>query len=203
MPERFTGGFVQTNAYLVRSADNSPIVIDAPAGTAAWLESKGIVPAALLLTHQHYDHVEDAAALAAMGARVFAWKPHSPGLTLQDLMRSVGFPVKIEPFPVDVVLEGREVLEIGGSDIGLAHVPGHSSDSVTFHFPEVAELYAGDTLFEGSIGRTDLPGGNHELLLEGIRRKLFPLPPETRVFPGHGPASSIGAERAANPFLRG
>lgn len=201
MPERFTGGFVQTNAYLVSTADGSSVVIDAPAGTASWLKSLGVVPTALLLTHQHYDHVEDAAAVSAMGAKVHAWAPYSPALTLQDLMRSVGFPVSVAPFTVDEVLAESASVEIGGSHITLAHVPGHSADSLTYFFSEKNELYAGDTLFKGSIGRTDLPGGDHQLLLDGIRTKLFVLPPEARVFPGHGQATSIGAERAGNPFL--
>lgn len=203
MPERFTGGFVQTNAYLIKTADGSSVVVDAPAGTASWLKTQGVTPSALLLTHQHYDHVEDAAAIAAMGAKIYAWAPYSPALTLQDMMRSVGFPVSVAPFSVDEVVADSETIEIGGSLVAMSHVPGHSTDSVTYFFGDKNELYAGDTLFEGSIGRTDLPGGNHQLLLDGIRRKLFSLPAEAQVFPGHGRATSIGAERAGNPFLRG
>jgi glyoxylase-like metal-dependent hydrolase (beta-lactamase superfamily II) len=82
----------------------------------------------------------------------------------------------------------------------LAHVPGHAVDSVTFYLREAGELYSGDTLFAGSIGRADLPGGDPELLIDGIRGKLFALPEATVVYPGHGPATSIGAERAANPY---
>lgn len=200
MPDCFTGGFVQTNGYLFQTPDGSWIAVDAPAGMAGWLGRRGIVPAVLLLTHQHYDHVEDAAAVAAMGAKVYAWRPYSTELTLEEMMRSYGMPVVVPPFPVDVLLEGLDGLEIGGCRIALAHVPGHAIDSVTFHLPEAGELFSGDTLFAGSIGRADLPGGDPELLIDGIREKLFALPESTRVYPGHGPATTIGGERAANPY---
>jgi glyoxylase-like metal-dependent hydrolase (beta-lactamase superfamily II) len=200
MPDCFTGGFVQTHGYLFQAPDGSWIAVDAPAGMAEWLRGRGVVPAALLLTHQHYDHVEDAAAVAVMGAKVHAWLPYSSELTLEAMMRAYGMPVEVPPFPVDVLLEGRDVLEIGGCRLDLAHVPGHAVDSVTFYRPDAGELFAGDTLFEGSIGRADLPGGDPALLIDGIRGKLFSLPEATRVYPGHGEATSIGAERAGNPY---
>lgn len=201
MPDCFTGGFVQTNGYLLETPDGGHLLIDAPQGIAEWLEVRGIRPAALLLTHQHYDHVEDAAAVAAMGAKVHAWVPFSPGLTLEDLVRSLGMPVIVPPYEVDEILEGRAELTFGGLRMELAHVPGHSPESVTFFLPERGELYCGDTLMAGGLGRGDLPGGNSALLIDGIRGKLFALPNETRVFPGHGPATRIGAERAGNPYV--
>ncbi|WP_193214148.1 MBL fold metallo-hydrolase [Luteolibacter marinus] len=200
MPECFTGGFVQTNGYLFQTPDASWIAVDAPRGMAAWLTSRNIRPAALLLTHQHYDHVEDAAAVAALGATVHAWAPYSTELTLEAMMRSYGMPVEVPPYPVDVLLEGTSSLEIGGQAMALAHVPGHSPDSVTFFLADKGEVYSGDTLFEGSIGRADLPRGNPAQLIDGIRGKLFALPEPTAVFPGHGPATTIGAERAGNPY---
>jgi len=201
MPDCFTGGFVQTNGYLLETPDGGHILIDAPQGIAAWLEQKGIRPAALLLTHQHYDHVEDAAAVAAMGVKIHAWAPYSTALTLEERVRSWGMPIHVEPYTVDEILEGRTELELGGLKMDLAHVPGHAPDSVTFFAPETGELYSGDTLFAGSIGRADLPGGNMAQLVDGIRAKLFCLPPATEVFPGHGPATTIGAERAENPYV--
>ncbi|TAE74123.1 MAG: MBL fold metallo-hydrolase [Verrucomicrobia bacterium] len=200
MPACFTGGFVQTNGYLVTCPDGTSIVIDAPKGLADWLRRQGILPTALLLTHQHYDHVEDAAELAAMGAKIHAWAPYSTELTLENLMRAHGMPIAVTPYTVDVLLEGSEVLELGGLRLELAHVPGHSTDSVTFFSPERGDLYPGDTLFAGSVGRADLPGGNASQLIDGIRRKLFVLPSSTRVFPGHGPSTRIDTERAENPY---
>lgn len=201
MPESFTGGFVQTNAYLVETPDGGHVLIDAPMGVAEWLGQKGIRPAALLLTHQHYDHVEDAAAVAALGVKIHAFAPYSTVLTLEERVRSWGLPIQVPPYQVDEILEGHRDLEIGGLKMQLAHVPGHSPDSITFALPDRGELYAGDTLFAGSIGRADLPGGNMGQLVDGIREKLFALPDETRVFPGHGPATTVGAERAENPYV--
>lgn len=201
MPECFTGGFVQTNAYLVETPDGGHLLIDAPMGVAEWLKQKGITPAALLLTHQHYDHVEDAAAVAAMGVKIHAFAPYSTALTLEERVRDWGLPIQVPPYTVDELLEGRPSVEVGGATLKIAHVPGHSTDSVTFYLAGKGELYAGDTLFQGSIGRADLPGGNMAQLVDGIREKLFALPEETRVFPGHGPATAIGAERAENPYV--
>lgn len=201
MPESFTGGFVQTNAYLIETPDGGHVLIDAPMGVAEWLQRKEIRPVALLLTHQHYDHVEDAAAVAAMGVRIHAFAPYSTVLTLEERVRAWGLPIQVQPYTVDELLEGRTDLEIGGLKMQLAHVPGHSPDSVTFYLPDRGELYAGDTLFAESIGRADLPGGNMPQLVDGIRTKLFALADETRVFPGHGPTTTIGAERAGNPYV--
>lgn len=201
MPDCFTGGFVQTNGYLIQTADGGHVLVDAPQGVAEWLGARGVKPVALLLTHQHYDHVEDAAAVAAMGAKIHAWWPYSTELTLEERVRSWGMPIHVEPYAVDELLEGRERLEIGGLSFELAHVPGHAPDSVTFHHAKSGELYSGDTLFAGSIGRADLPGGNMGQLVDGIRGKLFVLPDGTRVYPGHGPATTIGAERAGNPYV--
>lgn len=203
MPDCFTGGFVQTNGYLQRLPDGSQALIDAPAGIAAWLKAQGVTPVALLLTHQHYDHVEDAAAVAAMGVPVYAWAPYAKALTLEEMVQAMGLPVVVEPYSVDHLLEGKDHLELGGGRIGLSHVPGHAPDSVTFHFPADGRLFSGDTLFAGGIGRTDLPGGSYPTLLAGIRGKLYTLPETTGVFPGHGPATTIGEERAHNDFVRG
>jgi glyoxylase-like metal-dependent hydrolase (beta-lactamase superfamily II) len=200
MPDCFTGGFVQTNGYLLETPGGGHVLIDAPEGVAAWLRARGIVPANLLLTHQHYDHVADVAELAALGARVHAFAPHSPALTLEEWMQRFGMAVEVPPYRVAELLEGRGSLELDGLHFELAHVPGHSPDSVTFHLPGSGELFSGDTLFSGSIGRADLPGGDPGLLIDGIRGKLFALPADTRVFPGHGPATTLGRERASNPY---
>ena len=102
---------------------------------------------------------------------------------------------------IDSVLDLGRVLHLAGLDFSLAHVPGHAADSVTFYLPSEGLLFSGDTLFAGSIGRTDLPGGSTQRLLEGIDRHLLTLPDETKVLSGHGPATTIGRERRGNPFL--
>ena len=196
----FTGGLVQTNGYLIE-APSGHLLIDAPAGVLAWMEFKGIHPTDVLLTHQHYDHVEDVAVLRRAGARIHAFAEYSPQLTLEKHARSWGMPITIQPYEVHHLLKVDEILKIHGFEIEMAHVPGHSPDSVTFHFREEGVVFSGDTLFARSVGRFDLPGGDGELLLDGIARHLLTLPPDTRVFPGHGPSTTIGKELKANPYL--
>ena len=196
----YTGGFVQTNGYVVPLADGGVCVIDAPAGIAEWLGSRGLRATHLLITHQHYDHVEDAAALQAAGARLYAWSPYSTRLTLEDFGRNWGLP-QVAPFTVDEVLDGCPAVELPGMVFALAHVPGHAVDAVNFHDASGGRVFCGDTVFAGSIGRTDLPGGNHGQLLEGIAREVMSLPPETRLFPGHGPETSVRREARSNPYL--
>lgn len=198
----FTGGFVQTNAYLVESPDGN-FLVDAPEGSAKWVTGLGVRVDDVLLTHQHYDHVTDAAAIAGLGARLHAFSEYSPELTLETKARAWGMPISVTPFQVDQRLMVGEVLRLAGVEILMAHVPGHSLDSVTFYVKSEGVLFSGDTLFQGSVGRTDLPGGSTEQLLAGIERHLMKLPPETRVLPGHGGETSIGLEVRTNPYLRG
>jgi glyoxylase-like metal-dependent hydrolase (beta-lactamase superfamily II) len=118
-----------------------------------------------------------------------------------ELFRSFGLMVNVRHVPATLYTEEGAGQEILGEPADLFHVPGHHPASLCLHFPGRGELYAGDTLFAGSIGRTDLPDGDHALLLRGIREKLFPLPDDTEVFPGHGPATTIGREKRTNPYL--
>lgn len=196
-----TGGFTQTNAYLIETPDGN-LLIDAPEGVAAWLDHKGVRVDDVLLTHQHYDHVLDAAALQGGGARLHAFAPYSTELTLEEAARAWGMPISVKPYQIDSLFETGHPLRLAGLEIPIAHVPGHATDGVIFHLPAHGLVFSGDTLFAGSIGRTDLPGGSTRQLLDGIARHLLTLPPETRVFSGHGPATTIGGELSENPFLK-
>jgi glyoxylase-like metal-dependent hydrolase (beta-lactamase superfamily II) len=197
----FTGGLAQTNGYLLETSATA-LAVDAPEGIAAWLQRQGKPVSHLLLTHQHFDHCQDAAALQRAGTRVLAFAPFSRDLTLEFLMGfATGAPFAVEAFTVDEVLEGRGDVEVGGLTWKLAHVPGHSLDSVTFYCEAEKLLLGGDVIFAGSIGRTDFPGGSLETLLEGIQKHVLTLPDETRVLPGHGPETSVGEERLGNPYL--
>ncbi|MCA1963624.1 MAG: MBL fold metallo-hydrolase [Prosthecobacter sp.] len=198
----FTGGIAQTNGYLVRVADIT-LLVDAPEGIAPWLHQQGVKVDALLLTHQHFDHVLDASAVAHdHGCAVYAWAAFSHDLTLERLYGAVtGSAFAVPDFTVDVVLEGRASLELGTLKVQLFHIPGHSPDSLCFYLPSEGLLFGGDVLFLDGVGRTDFPGGSFSQLATGIERDLWPLPDATRVYPGHGDDTTIGREREENPFV--
>ncbi len=196
----YTGGIAETNGYFLPTAEGG-ILIDAPEGVADWLSAKGLRASHLLLTHQHFDHVMDAAAVQELGAQLYAFADYNAQLTLENVTRSWGMP-DVVAFTVDQLLDPTQPLQIDDLTFSLAHVPGHSPDSITFYLAEKATLFSGDTLFQQSIGRTDIPGhGDHRLLLQGIRDKLLTLPAETSVYPGHGGSTTIGREIRSNPYL--
>lgn len=198
----YTGGIAVTNGYLLSLA-GSTLLIDAPEGVTDWLKRKGKKVDALLLTHQHFDHVMDAAKVKEQhGCPIYAWDAYSQQLTLETLYGAVtGSPYSVPPFEVDQVLKGKSSIQVGGVDWQLFHIPGHSLDSVCFYDSEAKIVFGGDVLFKGSVGRTDLPGGSFEQLASGIIKHLWPLPEETKVVPGHGPATTVGDERRNNPFV--
>jgi glyoxylase-like metal-dependent hydrolase (beta-lactamase superfamily II) len=196
----YSGGDTQTNGYLIETPDGN-FLVDAPEGVAAWLDARGVRVDDVLLTHQHYDHVLDAAALQARGARLHAFAPYSTDLTLEALARAWGMPITVEPYRIDALLDPDQPLRLAGQVFALAHIPGHAPDTVTFYLADAGVVFSGDTLFAGSIGRTDFPGGSTSQLLDGIARHLLILPSETRVLSGHGPATTIGREAASNPYL--
>ena len=195
----YTGGMVQTNGYLVETTEGN-FLVDAPAGITSWLDEKGIRVDALYLTHQHYDHVEDVSVLRGKGVRVYAWAPYSKDLTLESYGSSWGLP-EVADFQVDeLIVEGDG--KMFGTAVKVGHVPGHSADSLTFYVPAAGIVFAGDALFAGSVGRCDLPGGDFELLLSGVRRELLTLPDETKVLSGHGEATTVGREKVSNGYLK-
>lgn len=191
---------VQTNGYLVETPGGN-FLIDAPEGVAEWVTRRGVRVDDVLLTHQHYDHVTDAAALKALGARLHAYADYSKDFTLESMVRSWGLPISVKPYQIDRLFVMAEPLRVAGLEISLAHVPGHAPDSVTFYLADHGVVFSGDTLFAGSIGRTDLPGGSTTQLLDGIASHLMTLPSDTRVLPGHGPGTTIGEEAVGNPYL--
>ncbi|NOX98728.1 MAG: MBL fold metallo-hydrolase [Verrucomicrobia bacterium] len=210
--ECYTGGFFQTNSYLLQG-DGGNTLIDAPQGAAEWLRGKGVEINELLLTHLHHDHVIDAAAIQRehSSCRVRSHSAYDDDLTLASLLRhAVGGLADLESFESDELLEGQTTITSVGFEFALKHVPGHSPDSLCFYLagendinPGTPILFGGDVLFNGGIGRTDFPNGSTELLLDGIREKVLTLPGDTVVYPGHGPETTVADEASGNPFLTG
>lgn len=196
-----TGGFAQTNGYLVET-DEGSVAIDAPEGMWEFCQSQKAKPTGLLLTHQHFDHVDDAAKFEQAGdIPIYAASPYSKDLTIEETARRWGLPCEIAPFTVDHFFASGTPLELIGLTFVPHSLPGHSLDSFVFHVALFQKIFAGDTLFAGGIGRTDLPDGDHETLLRGIREVLFSQSDDTEILPGHGPSTTIGAEKRSNPYL--
>lgn len=199
----FCGGPFQTNGYLFKTGEEAWL-FDAPEDVAGWVAEYGAELKGLVLTHQHHDHVIGAGEVVEkFGCPVWAFSEPSEDLTLaKRLEQMMGMPCPLDDYPVDHLLEGEEMLVLGSLNFDVLHVPGHSPDSLCFRLADQPLLVGGDVLFAGSIGRTDFPHSDHDALITGIREKLWPLPDETRVLPGHGPSTTIGEERATNPFLQ-
>lgn len=192
-----------TNGYAITCPDGV-VVIDAPEGMHQWLSENQLKPCALLLTHLHFDHIMDAAAISqGYDCPVIAHSELLPELHLGDLFAQfTGAAIEIENFKPRELLEGKTSTRAGGVNFQVLHVPGHSPDSVCFYLPDESIIFAGDTLFQSGVGRSDFPGGDETLLLHGIREKLLSLPDSTLVYPGHGGDTTIAMEKTGNPFLR-
>lgn len=199
------GRFAQ-NCYLVADVESGDCVVVDPGEESARILSevarRGWRIGAIWLTHAHVDHILGVGAVkAAAGVPVHlhpADRPLYDGLPQQAQL--MGLAAEPAPPPDHVLAPGAR-LRVGRHEFEVRHTPGHSPGSVSFVAPGAA--LTGDALFAGSVGRTDLPGGDGAALLRSIRRELLPLPDETVVYSGHGPASTIGMERATNPFLTG
>jgi len=196
----FTGGTYETNCFLVEAPAGN-ILFDAPEGADARFAGEKVD--LLVLTHGHWDHTADAAAVRRRhGCRVLCHADTVPMLTEEDFFERHGFPLRIESVEPDGLLAEGQGQELLGLTMDVLDVPGHCPGSLCFYLPDQSALIGGDVLFRGGIGRWDLPGGNGELLLQGIREKILPLPGGTTVMSGHGPTTTVAEEKSANPFLR-
>jgi hydroxyacylglutathione hydrolase len=201
----FTVGPVAENCFLLRQDGAKEAVIVDPGEEADKLlgaiEELGVDLQAILLTHTHFDHVGAVAPVAkATGAPVYCPKLEVP--VLQDIMSFVPWPGfgPFESWDPEEPVEGGEQLELAGFTIDVIYTPGHSPGHVTYAIEDA--LFSGDVLFEGSVGRTDLPGGDWPTLSRSIESLLDRYPDEQKVFPGHMGLTTLGRERATNPFLR-
>jgi hydroxyacylglutathione hydrolase len=202
----FMVGPVAENSYIFRREGSDRALIVDPGDEAdkllAAIEQLGVSLDGILLTHTHFDHVGAVGPVArATGAEV--WVPEVEKSVLADINSFVPWPGfgPFEDYEAEHTLKGGEKLELAGFEIDVVFTPGHSPGHVTFSIPDEKAIFSGDVLFQGSVGRTDLPGGDWNTLLESIRTLVDTLPPETAVHPGHMGLTSLGAERQGNPFL--
>jgi glyoxylase-like metal-dependent hydrolase (beta-lactamase superfamily II) len=197
------------NTYVVwRPGRSDALVIDPglePEQILGFLGEQGLTPAAILNTHGHADHIGGNEALKGR----FPEAPLLIGVHEEHLLSdpeanlSAPFGMPITSPPADRLLNEGDVIEYAGLPLEVLEIPGHSPGHVVFvHRAEPVVVFGGDVLFREGIGRTDFPGGSHRLLLDGIRKKLYPLSADTVVYPGHGPATTVGHERENNPFVR-
>jgi hydroxyacylglutathione hydrolase len=202
----FTVGPVAENTFVIRRDGADRALIVDPGDEAdkllGALDALGVQLEAILLTHTHFDHIGAVAPVArATGAPVYCPEIEVP--VLQDIMAYVPWPGfgPFESWDPEHTVTGGERLELAGFEIDVIFTPGHSPGHVTYAIEDEQALFAGDVLFQGSVGRTDLPGGDHATLMASIARLLQRFPDETTVHPGHMGITTLGRERVANPFL--
>jgi glyoxylase-like metal-dependent hydrolase (beta-lactamase superfamily II) len=212
----FPAGSWGTNCYVLANAPGEPCLIVDPGqdsidGVHDLVREHRLLPAAVLLTHGHIDHVWSVAPLteefevpalihAADRYRLADIAGSSVMMAREKLMAMTKNSLELtEPSDV-LLLEDQQRLDLAGIPLVVKHAPGHTEGSVVFELDEV--MFSGDVLFAGSIGRTDLPGGDHAAMIESLRRVILPASDHLVVLPGHGPQTTIAAERAANPYLR-
>ena len=196
-----TGGIFDTNCFFL---EEHGILIDAPQSAAEWLAAEGFGVTLLLLTHGHIDHVMDAARIKKEhGCRIGCHGDTVPMLADRNFFKNFGFELEVEPVAADLLIGETPSQNFNGVDFQVLLVPGHCPGSLCFFDKRERVLFGGDVLFAGAIGRWDLPGGDFELLISGIKNKVLPLGDDVTVLPGHGPATKIGEERRTNSFLAG
>ncbi len=202
---RLMMGICQTNCYFVYEEGKSEVIFIDPADKGAYiydaLAERGFTVAGILLTHGHFDHIWGLEELREKsGARVYAYVGE------RELCRSAEMNVSAQAgractVDADVYAEDGDEITIAGMTCRLIATPGHTQGSCCYYFPAGGFFISGDTLFAESVGRTDFPTGSMGALVRSIKEKLFVLPDETRVYPGHGEATDIGHEKRYNPFL--
>ena len=201
-------GPLQTNCYVLACMETQQAAVIDPGwngrAIADMVAEKGWTVTHILLTHAHFDHIGGLTELKdATAAPIYAHADAIPMLeNAENAASRFGLSVAKPPLP-DTLLNGGDVVTVGNLQLDVLFTPGHAPGHVCFYLAEQNVLFDGDVLFQGSIGRTDLPGGDYALLMQSIHDKVLPLPDETQVLSGHGPVTTVGQERERNPFLQG
>ncbi len=202
-------GPIETNAYLLTDPSRGEaVLIDAPDGI--WSEIEASLTedkcrlTELWLTHGHWDHTQGAAEVVRQtGAKVRAHEADRALIETPEVMKAfLGRGIELEPVAVDLWVAQDDHFEALGRSVEVRHVPGHCPGNVLFYLPTAESAFVGDALFAGSVGRTDLPGGSMVVLAQSIRNQIYTLPSETKVYPGHGPSTTVAREQSTNPHVR-
>lgn len=201
---KLTIGMYQTNCYFLYDIDEKKAIVFDPADNGKYiydtLLKHELTVSAICLTHGHFDHIWGAEELRTL-SQVKLYGPEAERVLFEDakvnVSAQVGRPYTIR---LDEYLKDQDILEIEGIKLKMIHTPGHTIGSSCYYVEEAGILISGDTLFEGSVGRTDLPTGSMSMLNRSIKEKLLNLPDETKVYPGHGDSTTIDMERKYNPY---
>lgn len=198
-------GMVGTNCYLLCNMDIKECVLIDPADSqdeiSRMIDESGCSLKGILLTHGHFDHIMAADAIRdKYGVKVYASCDEKNTLEQPHINLGEAYGLKLS-VKADVWHKNGEILKLAGFDIEALHTPGHTEGGSCYYIREIGVLFSGDTLFCGSVGRTDFPGGSMSEIVRSIKEKVMVLPDDTKVYPGHGEGTSVGYERENNPFL--